>query len=34
MWRNYHKGVTKKEAKKFWATRPPKAVENVVSMAA
>jgi len=24
MWRNYHKGVTEKEAKNFWAIRPPK----------
>jgi integrase len=24
MWRNYHKGVKKTDAEKFWATRPPK----------
>jgi integrase len=24
MWRNYHKGVPKAEAEKFWAIRPPK----------
>jgi hypothetical protein len=23
MWRNYHKGVTEAEARKFWAIRPP-----------
>ena len=37
MWRNYHKGVTEKEAKKFWAIKPPKDTgrpKNVISMAA
>jgi integrase len=34
MWRNYHKGVTEAEAKKFWSIRPPKAAENVVAMTA
>jgi integrase len=36
MWRNYHKGVTEKEAKAFWAIRPPKAgrPKNVIKMAA
>ncbi|HET9377719.1 MAG TPA: site-specific integrase [Chthoniobacterales bacterium] len=33
MWRNYHKGVTEKEAKEFWAIRPAKGAENVVSFA-
>jgi integrase len=23
MWRNYHKGVSEREAKEFWAIRPP-----------
>lgn len=30
MWRNYHKGVTEKEAKKFWAIRSPESTENVI----
>jgi integrase len=30
MWRNYHKGVTDKEAEKFWSIRPSKDVENVI----
>jgi integrase len=34
MWRNYHKGVTEKEAKKFWAIRPPGGAENVVPFVA
>jgi integrase len=36
MWRNYHKGVTDKEAKKFWAIRPPKRAspKNVIRMVA
>jgi integrase len=36
MWRNYHKGVTDKEAKKFWAIRPPKKAgpKNVIRMVA
>jgi hypothetical protein len=34
MWRNYHKGVTVTEAKKFWAIRPPKPAPNGVSMVA
>jgi len=34
MRRNYHKGVTEKEAKNFWAIRPPKVAPNVVSMVA
>ena len=33
MWRNYHKGVTEKEAKEFWAITPPKGAENVVPFA-
>jgi integrase len=24
MWRNYHKGVKKADAEKFWVIRPPK----------
>jgi hypothetical protein len=31
MWRNYHKGVTEKEAKKFWAILPPEGTENLRS---
>ena len=34
MWRNYHKGVTEKEANKFWAIRPPEGAENVIPFAA
>jgi integrase len=36
MWRNYHKGVTEKEARAFWSIRPPKArsPKNVIRMAA
>lgn len=36
MWRNYHKGVTDKEAKAFWSIRPPKSAKpkNVIRMAA
>jgi len=30
MWRNYHKGVTEKEAEKFWSIRPSMDVENVI----
>jgi len=30
----YLKGVSEKEAKNFWAIRPPKVAPNVVSMAA
>ena len=30
MWRNYHKGVTDKEAEKFWSIRPSTDVENVI----
>jgi integrase len=33
MWRNYHKGVTEKEAKKFWAILPPEGTENVIPFA-
>jgi len=32
MWRNYHKGVTEKEAKKFWAILPPQGTENVIPL--
>jgi integrase len=31
MWRNYHKGVTEVEAKKFWAIMPPQTGRNIVS---
>lgn len=31
MWRNYHKGVTETEAKKFWSIMPPGALPNVVA---
>jgi integrase/recombinase XerD len=31
MWRNYHKGVTEAEAKKFWAINPPGTLANVVA---
>jgi integrase len=31
MWRNYHKGVTEVEAKKFWAIVPPQTGRNIVS---
>ena len=34
MWRNYHKGVTEKEAKKFWAIEPAKGTEKVIPFAA
>jgi integrase len=36
MWRNYHKGVSEKEAKAFWGIRPPKNAKpkNVIRMAA
>jgi integrase len=34
MWRNYHKGVTEKEAKRFWAIRPAGDIENVIPFAA
>jgi hypothetical protein len=34
MWRNYHKGVTESEAKKFWAIEPPKIAANIVSITA
>jgi integrase len=34
MWRNYHKGVTEKEAKKFWAITPAKGTENVIPFTA
>jgi len=34
MWRNYHKGVTEKEAKKFWSIRPAGIAKNVVSFTA
>ena len=30
IWRNYHKGVTEKEAEKFWSIRPSMDVENVI----
>ena len=30
MWRNYHMGVTEKEAEKFWSIRPSADVENVI----
>ena len=33
MWRNYHKGVTEKEAEKFWAIRPERGAENVIPFA-
>ena len=33
MWRNYHKGVTEKEAKRFWAILPPRGTENVIPFA-
>jgi integrase len=33
MWRNYHKGVTEKEAKKFWAILPLEGTENVIPFA-
>ena len=33
MWRNYHKGVTEKEAKNFWAIRPAGSAENVIPFA-
>jgi integrase len=33
MWRNYHKGVTQKEANKFWAIRPSEGAENVIPFA-
>jgi integrase len=31
MWRNYHKGVTEAEAKKFWSIMPPADLPNVVA---
>lgn len=31
MWRNYHRGVTEAEAKKFWSIMPPGALPNVVA---
>jgi integrase len=31
MWRNYHKGVTEVEAKKFWSIMPPGDLANVVA---
>jgi integrase len=31
MWRSYHKGVKKLEAKKFWSLQPPKPAKNVVA---
>jgi hypothetical protein len=34
MWRNYHKGVTEKDAKKFWAIAPPQGAKNVIPFAA
>jgi len=34
MWRNYHKGVTEVEAKRFWAIAPAKAADNIVLMSA
>ena len=34
MWRNYHKGVTEPEARKFWAIAPTKASSNIVRMSA
>lgn len=34
MWRNYHKGVTEADAKKFWAIMPAASLTNVVSFAA
>jgi integrase len=36
MWRRYHQGVTDKEAKAFWAIRPPKrgGPKNIIRMAA
>jgi hypothetical protein len=30
MWRNYHKGVTEKEAEKLWSIRPSTDVENLI----
>ena len=30
MWRHYHKGVTEKEAKAFWAIKPPGDLGNVL----
>jgi integrase len=33
MWRNYHKGVTEKEAEKFWAIRPLRGAENLIPFA-
>ena len=34
MWRNYHKGVTEAEAKKFWEIKPPAAAaSNIVAFA-
>lgn len=33
MWHNYHKGVTEKEAKKFWAIQPPEGTKNVIPFA-
>jgi integrase len=36
MWRHYHRGTTKAEAKAFWSIRPPKSAKpkNVIRMAA
>jgi integrase len=37
MWRNYHKGVSEADAKKFWAIAPPKRArkpKNVIQMVA
>jgi hypothetical protein len=31
MWRNYHKGITKAEAKKFWSIVPPLVAENILT---
>jgi integrase len=31
MWRNYHKGVTETEAKRFWSIMPPAASTNVIA---
>jgi integrase len=31
MWRSYHKGAKKTEARKFWNIRPPKPAKNVVA---
>jgi hypothetical protein len=33
MWRAYHAGIPKNEAKRFWAIKPPTPATNIVTMA-